>query len=450
MQQSTSSNVRASRATPPATETHLHGWLLVAARALVFVALAVTTGLFVLALPGSVSRLATPCADPMDTCLIAPEQVAPLARLGITPTDVAVVGVVLSCLGVLLVDGVALVLLWRRSDDWMALLVALSLIFLPLGFTPVLHTFSAAPGVWQVSAALLSVVGSITLLFVGALFPSGRLVPRWLWIVMLAVVVFGSPLGDMIPIPGPEELGALLVLAPLLCLGGAQLYRYWRVSTPVQRQQTKWVVSGLILFIVVNQAFWQPYVFFSDLHRPDSLYLLLAYLDSFLLVCILVGSFSVAILRYRLWDIDAIINKTLVYGFLTGLLGAIYAGLILGLQGLAGAVSNQTTDEPIILVISTLVIAALFQPVRRRIQTIIDRRFYRRKYDAEKALATFSAALRNEVDLEHVQTQLLAVVQETMQPAHASLWLRPAQQRSTEPARHLESPETMPPKPGSV
>lgn len=439
MQQVTSAHMLAGGAQARRSdETHLRGWRLGAARTLVFSALAATTGLFAVALPGSVSYLATPCPDAVDNCLIMPEQVGPLADLGITPTALAVAGVVLSFLVVLLVDAVAFVLLWRRSDDWMALLVALTLILLPLNFAPIMRGVRATPGVWQGPAVLLSGASSISLLLVVALFPSGRLVPRWLWLVMLVAVVFGSPLADLIP--GPDVLGALLVLAPLLGLAGAQFYRYWRVSTPVQRQQTKWVVYGFILFILVNQVYWQPYANISDLQRPESLYLLFSYLDDLLLVCILVTAFGVAILRYRLWDIDAIINKTLVYGLLTGLLGIIYAGLILGLEGLAGAVNSATTDEPVALVISTLVIAALFQPARRRIQTIIDRRFYRRKYDAEKALAAFSAALRNEVDLEQVRQHLLGVVQETMQPAQASLWLRLPERRSEDSAHRLESP----------
>jgi len=136
-------------------------------------------------------------------------------------------------------------------------------------------------------------------------------------------------------------------------------------------------------------------------------------------------SFAIALLRYRLWDIDILINKALVYGLLTGLLGALYAGLIIGLTSLADVMSGgKASEQPVALVIATLAIAALFLPVRRRIQSIIDRRFYRRKYDAEKTLAAFSASLRNQVDLERIQEQLLAVVQETMQPEHVSLWLR--------------------------
>jgi hypothetical protein len=136
-------------------------------------------------------------------------------------------------------------------------------------------------------------------------------------------------------------------------------------------------------------------------------------------------SIAIAILRSRLYDIDTIINKALVYGLLTTLLAAVYAGLIIGLESLAGVITRQGSQQPVALVVSTLVIYILFQPLRSRIQSIIDRRFYRRKYDAARVLAAFSATLRNEVDLEQLSDQLVAVVQETMQPTHVSLWLRP-------------------------
>jgi hypothetical protein len=132
-----------------------------------------------------------------------------------------------------------------------------------------------------------------------------------------------------------------------------------------------------------------------------------------------------AILRSRLYDIDVIINKALVYGSLTVLLAVLYAGLIIGLETLAGVITGRAFSNPFALVISTLAIFALSQPLRRRIQRIIDQRFYRRKYDAARTLEAFSATLRNEVDLASLSEHLVKVVQETMQPASVSLWLRP-------------------------
>lgn len=143
---------------------------------------------------------------------------------------------------------------------------------------------------------------------------------------------------------------------------------------------------------------------------------------------------GIAILRYRLYDIDVVINRTLVYGTLTLSLAAVYFGLIFGLQFLFQGLFHQT--NAIALVISTLAIYALFQPLRHRIQRVIDRRFYRRKYNAARTLAAFSATLRNEVDLYQLHKHLLAVVEETMQPAHVSLWLRrPDHEREQGPNR---------------
>jgi hypothetical protein len=144
----------------------------------------------------------------------------------------------------------------------------------------------------------------------------------------------------------------------------------------------------------------------------------------------------IAILRSQLWDIDTLINKTLVYGSLTGVLGALYAGLIIGLENLIELFARQTSQS-VVLVISTLAIAAFFTPLRQRIQALIDQRFYRRKYDAEKTLAAFSETLRNEVNLSDLRAHLIAVVNETMQPAHIALWLRtPGEQSHFEADKH--------------
>jgi len=134
---------------------------------------------------------------------------------------------------------------------------------------------------------------------------------------------------------------------------------------------------------------------------------------------------GIAILRYRLYDIDVIINRTLVYGSLTVTLALVYLGGVAATQEIFRVLTSQEQQPQIAIVVSTLVIAALFNPMRRRIQAFIDRRFYRRKYDAAKTLEAFSARLRDETDLERLGEDLVGVVRETMQPAHVSMWLHP-------------------------
>ncbi len=134
---------------------------------------------------------------------------------------------------------------------------------------------------------------------------------------------------------------------------------------------------------------------------------------------------GIAILKYRLYEIDLLINRTLVYGSLTVMLALLYFGGVSAIQALFGALTGQEEQPQLAIVVSTLVIAALFNPLRRRVQAFVDRRFYRRKYDAAKTLAAFSAKLRDETNLEALNSELVGVVRETMQPAHVSLWLRP-------------------------
>jgi hypothetical protein len=207
---------------------------------------------------------------------------------------------------------------------------------------------------------------------------------------------------------------SMVILAMLLASGGSLVLRLRR-SVGEERQQLKWVVYSVALL-----AFAVPSTIFVIimLQSLESVRVFFAVL--FPLIPISVG---IAILKYRLYDIDRIINRTLVYASLTATLIAAYFGAIVVLQRVFVLLTGQ--QSTLAVVASTLLIAALFNPLRRRIQSFIDRRFYRRKYDAKKTLEAFSVKLRDETDLEALNNDLVGVVRETMQPAHVTLWLRP-------------------------
>jgi hypothetical protein len=220
----------------------------------------------------------------------------------------------------------------------------------------------------------------------------------------------------------------VLPLLPLCMLASAlSLVLRYRRSGGEERQQIKWiafaasvvvvvyVIAMIASFVVPAESSWTTAgsVWWLNL-------LIYAVLSSFTMVPIAIGF---AVLKYRLYDIDIVINRTLVYGTLTATLVALYFGGIVVLQRVFVALTGEKST--VAVVASTLLIAALFNPLRRRIQGFIDRRFYRRKYDARKTLESFSAKLRDETNLDALSDDLVGVVRETMQPAHVSLWLRP-------------------------
>ena len=324
---------------------------------------------------------------------------------------------------------VGLVLFWRKAADPTALVAAFAFLTFPIALT---NVTSALPAFWWLLAQVVNWMGSSVLSLLLYVFPDGRFVPRWTrWLWAIVVIVGPGTHFFWLSAPFQLLLGTVSYASLVVSVVAVQIYRYVRVSTPVERQQTKWVVIGFTVALSVGALATELTRSFPGPFSGDIQLYWIVFGVLYLSPLLIPLSFGLAILRYRLWEVDVLINKALVYGLLTGLLGALYAGLILGLESLAGAVTGATGQQPVALVVSTLAIVALFQPVRSRIQRVIDRRFYRRKYDAAKIMAAFSATLRQEVDLDELRAQVLAVVQETMQPASLTLWFRPVKQQQT-------------------
>ncbi len=407
-------------------DRRLHGRWLILARAVWFTLVIFTLGIFFASLPVYLAQLQTPCAG--TTCWytqLSPGQVGALKRIGLSLGVYAAYTVALTLASVVLCLVVSSLIVWRRSDDRMALFVALLLV----AFGPIYATSSvvAVPSLWRVPNECLYFLALALLMLVFLLFPSGQFAPRWIRWTLLVLLTGLVPTAFVAPAFPPNtpvgQLTFLVSLSELATLAIVQIYRYRRVSSPLQRQQTKWVVFGIAVPIAISVSVTAPYLIFPVFAEPGSLYPLAYNQISILLSLSIPLSFGFAMLRSRLWEIDVLINRTLVYGTFTVILTGVYVGLVIGLQALLRGIISQ--DNSVAIVLSTLVIAALFQPLRQGIQRSIDRRFYRRKYDTAKTLQAFNVTLRNEMDLDTLRKQLLAVVQETMQPAHVLLWLRP-------------------------
>jgi hypothetical protein len=280
----------------------------------------------------------------------------------------------------------------------------------------------------------------IPLLFILLLFPNGRPpTSRWRWVGVAAIVwaalfVLVATLSRRLTTPdfsldnpigilgkGTVELLASVWIAGLLLLLAAcasALFVRYRRANDTEREQIKWLLYACAVFVVVYVGGTIGEVAGSNSVGGYIWGILFG-----LCLVMLPAAIGIAVLRYRLYEIDVVINRTLVYGSLTALLVAVYFGGVVGSQFVFRALTGG--ESQLAVVASTLAIAALFNPLHRRIQSFIDRRFYRRKYDARKTLEAFSVRLRDETNLEALNNDLVGVVTETMQPAHVSLWLRP-------------------------
>jgi hypothetical protein len=403
-------------------DTILHGRWLLLARVTWFTIVTLALLVFIASMPVYIAQLTRVCTGvACSTGQLTPQIVGTLRNLGLFMGNYVTISIVFTFIQAFVWFTVGAVLVWRKSSDWMALLVSLMMVL--LGTSVSLNTVAGSNSPWQLPSRLIDFLAYLLLILVILLFPNGRFVPRWTWLLIIVFMPV-EVLYDFTPnfLVNNGIWSNVAWIGTVICIMATQIYRYIRVSNLVQRQQTKWVVFAIIIALLVEFVFTMIAVFFPQLDQSGSLYWPLYNSISFYALLLIPLSLLIAIQRYRLWDIDILINLTLVYGTLTVLLALVYFGLIFGMQYLLRGFIGQTND--VAIVVSTLIIAALFLPLRKYIQQIIDRRFYRSKYDAVKTIEAFSETLRNEVNLNQLSEQLLKVVHETMQPAHVSLWLR--------------------------
>jgi hypothetical protein len=419
--------VNANQDTP---NTTLRGRWLLAARAGWVAVATLTLGLVIVGLVVALDR---------PDLIRQPSARAALAHAGLS-NQVTIVVAFLIPLAAAAATG--LLIFWRRSDDWAAMLFALVLITgcgIPMRTEWALDR--AVPWL-DVPVHFVWLIAMFLWLVIPFVFPDGLFVPRWTRLLG-AVAIPAAGLVEVSQGQSKVSLGLTLLVWSLFWGVGlyAQVYRYRYVSGPVQRQQTKWVALavGLILLFVLFGIFI-PYLLVPTANAWFTV-ALPALLPLFLLFP---ASVAVAILRHHLYDIDRLLSRTLTYGLLTVVLGLIYAGAVVLL---GQALNARGGDSTLAVAASTLLVAALFQPLRRRIQAMVDRRFNRRRYNAAMTIEAFSARLREQLDLDTVSAELLGVVDQTMQPTKASLWLRPSTSAPRDTGAVVNRPAARPARP---
>jgi hypothetical protein len=387
---------------------------------------ALTVGLFLASVPAYYDAIVSFSDSDMKPAAVR----ASLVASGISVRFYAVCLLAISLVSTVVWVAVAGAIFWRRADNWIALFASLSLItFGTLSLPPSLLALAdQSLSVW-LPIHLLAFIGTVALYIFYLFFPNGRFVPpwtRWAAVLFAAHEVFYWLFPDSIfNFARSFPLLDFAVLTTFACIAiGSQMYRYRYVSSAAERHQTKWVVFGLVSAGLGAIAIELP-IPGSPLGQFGPLLALALEAGLFGSLLLIPLSIGVAIVHDRLWDIDIVIRRTLVYGILTASLALVYFGGVALAQVVFHAFTGQAKQPQLAVVVSTLVIAALFNPLRRRIKSFIDKRFYRRKYDARKTLEAFSATLNQETDLDALSDDLVTVVRGTMQPTHVSLWLRP-------------------------
>lgn len=337
----------------------------------------------------------------------------------------------------LLMTAIAILFVFKFFDNRMGVLTAYFLVYLGYTFVQAPYAFALQFPRFEPLFQLFSNTGALIILLIVFVFPNGQFMSKWLRWLFIGAGIFltGSFIVQSVLISETEQIQdettlsnflaftAFVLLMAMIIGIWSQIHRYRHMSTAIEKQQTKWVLLGfvsLMLSIFGWVVFIEPAP--SATVQSQLLFKTVIPIIIYFLVYFFPISLAIAIVRHRLWDIDVIIRRTVQYSVVSILLAGTYFGSITILQRSVTAVSG--TQSPLAIVLSTLLIAALFNPLRTRVQTVVDRRFFRQKYDAQQVLAQFAQTARDEVEMETLRSELVNVVQKTMQPEQITVWLR--------------------------
>jgi signal transduction histidine kinase len=419
-QQSASTSVASST-----VNTRLSGASLAIARAVWLVLVVPSLGLFVVGLPAYYTQVQRPCVD-LTTCNIALTLTAKglhaLASLGFAANGYAAFATLFWVIIVVIWSGIGFLIFWRRSDEWFALLAGFALVMFNITYPGL-----SASALALVNPALtlpitfIGLLGQVSIVLFFLLFPNGRLDPRWMRLIIPLIIV--QAVSSVVPPTllfsqnsWPGWINGLLALTIYGAIIFSQIYRYRRVSTAIERQQTKWVAFGISVvatgFLVFGLLF---NVFFPVILQPDSPYYLIQIVYPLMLLLI-PGSVGVAILRSRLWDIDIIIKRTLVYGILT----ACVVGLYVLVVGYLGALFH-TGSSLVISLLATGLVAVLFQPLRGLLQRGVNRLLYGQRDEPYTVITRLSQRLKTTLEPEAVLSTIVATVREALKLSYAAI-----------------------------
>lgn len=413
-----------TRASPPTRARQSWSWGLLLARLAWAPGALGTLALFVYALPARYAQLLAPCAA--NTCApgqvvegVVPALAGPVYAAWLIGLDIAFAAVFIA---------LALLIFAQQAAGRQAIFVSLTLIVWGLTFASVPNALAQRDPAWFLPVASANFLGAALITLFFYIFPDGRFEPRWaFWLALLFTVTqipmyFRPEVAILNPLRWPAWLYIPVSAVFLTTLIVVQIYRYGWVSKLAQRRQTKWVVLGITLALSGYVVMLLANFLLAPPAGSAEYIVYIAGRDASLLLIPI--SITIAVLRDRLYDIDTLINRSLVYGALSFSLLAIYAAGVYALGWLARLFSGLENSS-LAVILSTLGVIALFQPLRGRIQRTIDRRFYRRRYDAARVLAAFGSTLQREVEMGRLTERLVDVVERTMEPAHVSLILLP-------------------------